>query len=536
MYRVLIVDDEPDIRLGLNMKVDWQQLGLELAGEAGNGAEAMEWLTAGEADIVITDMNMPMMNGVTFLKECRDRYPDLKLIVITGYEDFHYAKAAIQSQAKDYLLKPVARDELNGALARVVAELEEASRTTSQKALLEWKLSQYYAEMREHYILQAVKAEGMPGAAVRERAKLFELDHWESRTVRFVTAGMRERRQTEASPERSPEKLSLPFQLLCREYGSGQGEEALVFYDAGYPGLMHFIVPGTGEACTRFVEGLKLCLYQHLRVEPVAGTGQPVEGLKEWREGYLSALLDWNLQDTQPAGQQTAPGDISASLSEETAALLRQCLLRGEEKAFGETVHKELSQSFSVSRSAFVKTIFQIYMLIEAVGVQAGVHNETGNALWVSPELALGLRTIDKAEQFLTDMARLTQNQDKEESADPDRKLVRTVELFIRDNYMYDLTLTMLADRFNYHPSYFSELFKSKMGKSFVQYVTEVRLSQAVRLLEETPLSLWDISELTGFANASYFSTKFKRQYGVSPSDYRQARQHEKSEDQQPKK
>lgn len=537
IYRVLIVDDEADIRLGLRMKIDWEQLGLELAGEAGNGAEALERLADRDVDIVITDMNMPLMNGVSFLKECRERYPGLKLIVITGYEDFHYARAAVQSQARDYLLKPVARDELEAALARVAAELEENNRSTSHKALLEWKLTQYYAEMKENFILQAVKAEGVPGNAVRERARLFELGEWEHCRVRFVAAGMRERQQSGFSRERMPDQFSLPFQLLCREFAGGRQEETLVFHDAGYPGLMHFVIGETDEANAGFVEDLRLCVRQHLRLEPAIGTGQPAEGLQEWREGYLSALLAWNLQDALPADQLPAAGEGgAAALSEETAALLRKSLSRGDEEAFGELVRKELAYSFAASRSAFVKTIFQIYMLIESAAAQSGVRPDAGSALWVRPELALGLRTVAKAEQFLTDMARLMQARAREGSADPERRLVQAVAQFIGDNYMYDLTLTMLAERYNYHPSYFSELFKSKMGKTFVQYVTEVRMGQAVRLLEETPLSLWDIAELTGFANASYFSTKFKRQYGISPSDYRQARQYEKIEHEQPKK
>ncbi|MNL69635.1 HTH-type transcriptional regulator YesS [compost metagenome] len=100
---------------------------------------------------------------------------------------------------------------------------------------------------------------------------------------------------------------------------------------------------------------------------------------------------------------------------------------------------------------------------------------------------------------------------------------------------MYDLHLTMLAERFNYNSSYFSELFKAKFGKAFIQYVTEVRMAQAVHLLEETSLNLWDIAELTGFSNASYFSSKFKKIYGMAPSDFR-LQSPEKFNSEKPKK
>ena len=168
--------------------------------------------------------------------------------------------------------------------------------------------------------------------------------------------------------------------------------------------------------------------------------------------------------------------------------------------------------------------------------MEAGTRLDSKDALWIRPELALGLHSVDKAEMFFLQMAERIHQQSRLETDDPDRTLFQAVQEFIESHYMYDLTLTMLAERFSYHPSYFSELFKSKMGKTFVQYVTEVRMKQATRLLEETSLSLWDIAELTGFANASYFSSKFKRQYGISPSDYRQSRQYEKINSDQPKK
>src|SRR5690606_34991126 len=93
---------------------------------------------------------------------------------------------------------------------------------------------------------------------------------------------------------------------------------------------------------------------------------------------------------------------------------------------------------------------------------------------------------------------------------------------FIDTNYMYEITLPNLAEKYNYNPSYFSELFKQKVGISFIQYIAEVRMKQACRLLEDSNLGLGDIAELTGFSNPSYFSSRFKKIFGVSPTDYRQ--------------
>ncbi|MDG0790814.1 response regulator [Cohnella ginsengisoli] len=254
MYRVLIVDDEPEIRQGLRLKIDADKLGLELAGEASNGVEALGRLEEEAYDIVITDMNMPVMDGVSFLEACRERHPDVRLVVITGYEDFQYARAALRHQASDYLLKPVAADELADVLAKVTAELDGERQETAREERTRWELSQYYKEMKEQFVVRLIKGELDREAATLERARRFGLDAWAEAEVRFLTVGLRERsgaparRQampadeddTTASGEsatanrsgkpegecdaangrisdRSPDQFRLPLELICRE-------------------------------------------------------------------------------------------------------------------------------------------------------------------------------------------------------------------------------------------------------------------------------------------------------------------------------
>ncbi|MGO4375034.1 response regulator, partial [Paenibacillus sp. MCAF20] len=178
MYKVLIVDDEQEIRQGLRLKIDWQSLGFQIAGEASNGKEALDCLAHEAIDVVLTDMNMPAMDGMAFLDACHEQYPTLRTIVITGYEDFHYAKSAVRNHARDYLLKPVARDELANAVTKVKQELDNERRSQDQESVTRWRLSQYYKEMKEHYIVQLVKEQPELDSFMRHRSRLFELDSW----------------------------------------------------------------------------------------------------------------------------------------------------------------------------------------------------------------------------------------------------------------------------------------------------------------------------------------------------------------------
>lgn len=537
MYSVLIVDDEPEIRQGLRLKVDWESLGLSIAGEAGNGAEAIEWLTNHPVDIVITDMNMPVMNGVSFLEACHENYPFLRMIVITGYEDFHYAKAAIRNQAKDYLLKPVAQDELREALLKVIHELNEQRNERDQQALMQWRLSQYYKEMKEHFIVHLVKEELERETTIRERAKLFQLDTWEDCKVCFLTAGFMERTGAAEQLERSPDKLRLPFEMVCREVAEITPGQFLVFRDANYAGLMHFIAVESEAGLDVFVDTLRVAVTNHLGFQPVISIGKPVIGLKQWKDGYLSSLLEWNLKgnnDSQDLQNHSTPESV---LTEEASKVMQRYLARGELAAFEQAIHKELNEAFAASQARFIKLIFQLYLMLDTLAYTAGVALDSGEQLWIRPEQVWGLDTAAKAQQFLYKLAVKIVSCSENDTVEAEHSMIQAAEQFIQENYMYDINLTMLAERFNYNSSYFSEMFKSKAGKTFIQYITDVRMAKAVQLLEETMLSLWDIAELTGFSNASYFSSKFKRMYGMPPSDYRhRLTVPEKFDNQEPKK
>ncbi|WP_036717946.1 response regulator [Paenibacillus harenae] len=533
MYRVLIVDDEPEIRQGLQLKVDWEGLGLLIAAEASNGVEAMEILTGEAIDIVITDMNMPVMDGMTFLDACHDQYPSLRLIVITGYEDFQYAKAAVKNHARDYLLKPVARDELTMALTNVKQELDKERRSQDQAAMTEWRLSQYYAKMKEHFIVHLVKEELERISVVKDRARLFELDVWDDRKVRFMTAGLKDAAAPEHPSERSPDKFRLPFDIISRECADKHRGFIQVFRDANYPGLMHFVMLENEALEREFTGALHQNVKTFMGFELRVGIGQAVTGFVQWKEGYITALLAWNLPNDRETGKSRTPAG-QAALPEDTIKVLRRYLTRGELSKFSEAIRHELRGTIG-SQPRFVKVIFQLYLMLESVAHEQHIALDSREQLWLRPEMSLSLDTVEKAEPFLMRLAAKIERKREIDSGEGDPSLIEAAQHFIDENYMYDLNLTMISEKFNYNSSYFSEMFKAKVGKTFIQYLTEARMNQAVRMLRTTTLSLWDIAELTGFSNASYFSSKFKRMHGLTPSEYRQ-QSSEKIDSEHPKK
>jgi two-component system response regulator YesN len=522
MFRVLIVDDEPEIRQGLRLKVDWDSLGLTVAGEASNGEEALERLADEPVDIVLTDMNMPFMDGVSFMEACSEQFPAVRLIVLTGYEDFHYARAAIQNHARDYLLKPVSREELTAAFRKVIQELEVEREEFSRQEAVQWQLSQYYQEIREHFLIQLVREDIKYKGGLRERARLLQLEGWNVGPVCFLAVGLTEQAGPSARADRTPDKLQKPFEMLCREFADTCAGHPLVFRDIHHPGLMHLILANDSKLMERVSAELRGCVISYLGFTPAIGAGSPVTGFQYWKEGYMSALLAWNMAVSNESEAFTEQPESMAALTEDSVNLIHRFLVRGELETMRSVINQELAAAYKESRVRYVKLIFQLYLLIESTAQEMGSAIDSGDQLWLRPDMALSLDTVDKAVQFLHGLAGKLHLKADDAREDSDTALLRAVLQFIDDKYMYDLSLTMIADKFNYNPSYFSEWFKAKVGKTFIQYVTEVRMGKAVQLLTETNLNLWDIAELTGFSNPSYFSSKFKKMYGMSPSDFRQ--------------
>ncbi|MHA6485101.1 response regulator [Paenibacillus sp. strain BS8-2] len=532
MYNVMIVDDEQEIRQGIRLKVDWEALGLRISGEASNGQEALELLEHEPCDIVITDMNMPVMNGLSFLEACRKLEPGICLIVITGYEDFQYAHAAVRHQARHYLLKPVARDELTEALAKVKMELDKEVEDARRAKDMEWQLSRYYKELKSQFLLQLAKGGVTDSGGLLERAKRFGLDDWNEGAVWFLSAGLLDRHVGEASRYADP--FRLPFELLCCELAEVREDHVQVFRDEHYPGLMFAIILGNKAEANRFVDVLREAVHRHLDFEPTIGMGEAVTGFAQWKEGYSTALLAWHLSESN-VRQPERPAEEPTFLPEEKVQLLQRVLKKAELESFGRIVEELLVQAQRYSKTAFVKTIFRLQLAVESFAEQAGSPLEGRDALWLRPDVALQLRTPELALAHIRKLAASVISRLCERGEDAELSVIEASRVYIDENYMYELNLTSLAEKFNYNPSYFSELFKAKTGKTFIQYVSDVRMGHAAKLLHETSLGLWDISELTGFSNPSYFSSRFKRMYGMSPSEYRQ-RPSEKNDSELPKK
>ncbi|RED65022.1 response regulator transcription factor [Cohnella lupini] len=532
MYRVLLVDDEMEVRSGLKLKIEWTALGFEVAGEAQDGREALALLENERYDLVLTDIRMPIMSGLELLKQCAENYPELKVIVLSGHDDFHYVKAAMQSGARDYLLKPVVRSELSSILGKLRIELDSEKQAMFHKHSLQHQLKKSHSVMQEQLVLEWIDnddPEKVP--SLGSEIHRLGMEGWLDETlhIRFLSVEIRVPRGRLGEREEGNHLFLLAFQLVCRETAEDPAIErgAFAFYHRSYPQMMHFLVAAPtaeeGASLSEMLCGqIQMHIHRYLKAEAVIGIGASAQGLASVRQGFLSAMLAWS-QSHSGSGTQVvfshSGQDDFAELFPEAEKRLTLALENGDLDRFSAALESVL-HSGNTPIQGTASFLLRVILLMDKV---AGKYRldvpETQH--WMFPDMLWKHRSEASVLAYLTGTAAKVIERIKNSKVSGGVEAVEAMRRYIDASYMNEISLTMLADRFHINPTYLSELFKKQTGSTFSEYIAQVRIGRAAELLQNPQLRLSDIAELVGFANASYLSIVFKKHYGVSPNEYR---------------
>ncbi|MFD2328278.1 response regulator [Cohnella sp. GCM10020058] len=495
----MIVDDEPIIRLGIKASIEWERLSLRFAGEYANGAEALNALRETPADILITDIKMPLMDGLELTRQARALRPSTKVILISSYNDFDYVRQGIVLGAKDYILKATMEpEELNRVIGGCVEAIRQEVETAHKLDLYrkgEDMLSRRQLEQNMRRLL-AQEQEGLE----REFAERFETGYLLVR----------------AAVDRLDDLLQQYGQL---HVGILMDDLKDVFY-RHCPGGIGF-VSGEGELLLlldRAHESASRVAALKSELEREDGVSLSVGYVERGAPGGWSASWEWTRhvydrrffdgaagihgRDDTEAGKQRDDGGQSrpASPTEETGLRVSELLLKwGRMKYDMKRVKQEASELFS---RLFVRRL--------------------------EPALLLAYYHQFMKAETLPELGELLENglRDGEQLPHAERTsvsglIVHKAMAYIRENYTQELTLQMVADHVHMSRNYFSVLFKKQTQHNFIDYIIQLRIAKAKELLGDRSAKVYEVAELTGFNDVKYFSKLFKKMTGSTPVDYR---------------
>lgn len=496
MHKLLIVDDDASIRSGLIAMVPWEEFGIVVSGEADNGESALKLIDAVSPDIVITDIRMPKMTGLELIRQCRREGRRISFIIISGYDDFAYVKAAVRYNVHNYLLKPVSREELAQSLAEIStsrireeyrAENTQIMRTTILNRLLNRRISH---------------------AEFREKAEFLNLDLLDSPLSLGIV-------QAKGGGEAGfPEDL-LPGGMLSLQ----DREKRYVF-----------IAPGEWDS-RRWREALEPLLAHFLRTDPstVLAVAASAVSYRDLHVSYERAVHILNthfwdrgrvvLQETDlPDKEVGAPLIEKAKLMEALQALDKEAvkgILRSQLTPCAEARLVEKSRIFLMVvqiLDTFLEVVRQRALPSYPVSEKILRFNENWKSFRTLTELLDWLDSV--SDDFLGILTR--------ESRDGGNRMVLWMKKTIRERFRESLSLKVLGAESGRHPAYLGRVFSEKTGYTFTEYLLSYRLKHAAELLRKTPYKISEIAGMVGFSGSeNYFSTQFKNQFGVSPRNYK---------------
>jgi two-component system response regulator YesN len=497
------VDDEPFIIEGLYDIVDWAGFGMEIVGQASNGQEALEALRSVRVDVLITDISMPLMNGLDLIRAVREFQPELKAIILSGYDEFGYLKEGMALGIENYLLKPINLEEFKATLHTVAEKLDESS--------ADYKLNEHSISILRDNVMHRWLRDQIGPQEFQERADFLGI------VIDKPLVQVALLRQKQPLPEAFQEVQKtlgsnprvIPFQdmdgdivllHLLSEYQRGK-EEAEAIHDQLLNVLSGFQPLHLSVGSVQETEDNAALSYTHA---------------KRAQEYFMlfperSYICYEDLVDSQDVASRGVPfnweEDLKLIMAKDKQSLLERIDDNFEQLRMMEGSTPNLIQDIAT------EWLIRFKMQLKAIR-----HTE-------EPEFFKeGLGKI-RATSSIADWADIL----KEAAAYTIDSLVRDVKSpvvqqvlnHIHQSYSEDVSLKTLGTQYNIHPVYLGQLFHKEVGESFTEYINKYRIEKAKEQLRTSPLKVHEIARNVGYWETGYFYKQFKKHVGISPTEYK---------------
>lgn len=498
MLKILVVDDEPKVRRGVSRLIEACPEKYELLGACSNAESVIEFLGQRVPDVILTDIRMPNQDGLEMINYLKHRYHNLDFIILSGYGDFEYAKKALQYQVYDFLLKPLKPQELYAALDGVKEKRKENHIQRSES-------------LEDNHFFNLIRASN-----IQEERKQIEnlgLSQKEGRyRVLILDAG---------ALSENPQSRIESLKKIVKEVF----EQPRHLYSCfGYQMIMICEGDWSREELLRSFETLQ----RKLEGRIFLGVSGESENYLEVKARYFEAL-DALKQYIYPDGGQVFYAEDfkkekEVVFSNENCGRLINAIQRGNESAVQELLKKFLDE-YKEKRCRILSMKRQLLLLQRGI---AAMTEELGMDTGYSTELGDFIRNIEEIRDF-SQVEEVWQKNLKEiareAGAIAERKMnsyyMDQILDYVQKNFMKELSLEEVAEYVNLSVGYLSNYFKGKMGMTFVDYLTKLRIEKAKELLMYTNDKIYKIAEQVGYQNSQYFVTIFKKKTGVTPAEYR---------------
>lgn len=532
MLRVFLVEDESIIRETLRDTVPWSSIGYTFVGEAADGEMALPLIRKHRPDVLITDIRMPFMDGLALSKLVLQEFPEMKIVIISGYDDFEYAQQAIQIGVEQYLLKPITKSSLVNVLRQISDKIENEreQRNYQEKFLMD---SQEYEQYARRKFMEKLVSGSLSVEQIYETAGKLDLDlRVQSYCLIFVSI--------------------LPGESDGEGYSESDAQvrESLLEYFLKHPeylllrwNLTTYMVMIMGEAeriegyiqrCLTAVQGRYAVLpNQHWHIAVSAPT-QRLSSLPEcfeevsrlWAYRYL--LPEQHILTARTVGNLVSSGEDSGLLGVNVEKFSPAILTGVMRSASMEEIPNFVGEFLLGIREALSSKPFCQYLMLSARFTAIEYCGSLGISQKLLFESLSGQNMIGQLvseaelQQYLTELLMQVVRLREQASSSQYRDLLTQAVAYIDSHFCDEkLSLNQVAQAVNISANYLSAVFSQEMGCTFIEYVTSKRMAKAKELLRTTDRRSGEVAAAVGYKDSHYFSFLFKKTQGCTPRDYR---------------
>ncbi|UKS28350.1 response regulator [Paenibacillus sp. HWE-109] len=536
-YKIMIVDDEFEIREGLNSYY-WERFQFQVIGCAANGKQALDLLQRNDVDVVLTDIKMPVMDGIELSREINIHYPHVKIVILSGYKEFTYARDALQAGVSEYLLKPVDLKHLNESIMKLKLQLD-ADRQSSQKLQsYENQLAGSLPAARDHFF-QSLIEDALPEYhEAKEKMSLLEI---EMNATYYCCAALK--LETQANPDSHLPNANLMTKahtILERHLDAGQCQSYTLRKKAGelavFLNLNATSVPPR-RSLSLILEQILSSIEQETGSRSIIGLGEVYPSILSFPDSYKQArsimernifwerggLFLWDQADGHPVERKTYPYLYETKLLD--------AVLEGNQDnsllQFQQFWNSCGLESERAELPIVLRYLLPLFTMLErrldlhgaSFESMASLHMPFTEFIERFPTLSQLKMALDR---LLSDIS-LQIKQINDDVQTTSHSAVQQVKKYIDEHYSEKITLNQMAELVYLNPSYFSIQFKKETGINFIDYLKNCRMEKAKELLRRIDLKVYEIGELVGYQDRKYFATTFKSHTKLTPLEYRQS-------------
>lgn len=528
VIKVLIIEDEAGVRNGLIKCVKWEEIGCRVCGEADSGLMALEKFLEVSPDIIISDIVMPGIDGITFLQYVKSRNKEVKIILVTGHRDFEYAVDAVNYGASTLLKKPISYNELVSTLKRLVLEIkQERNMGVAEKALM--KKSKDSIRKREELLNGIIFNEAFLNSDISEQLQEFNLN---LRKFCIVTTGLDKKNDV---TEDTVKRHNVIFNLytIIREQLKDEIDIIPLFVKDLYVSIIFDIKSDSNlneKDIINYIRELHVYIRDSFRYDFSFGISSIKnnvscmknsfnESLKAFEDRFFSGENSLNIYRNINSGKELGIS-LLFDLEDKIIKLFKNLsgveLNKSVNKIFEEIVDK-IQKDEQINKTCILSIL--VLVIKKVYGEDAA----NIDRMFIKYDYFKGIVQADylyKIKDIFTSTIIDLYDYSIKRKDSSKKEIIKIIKDYLDINYSKNITLNDIAELVYFSPSYVSSFIKAEEGKSFIDILNEIRISKAKEMMRSSELKTYEIAEKVGFADSNYFSQVFKKITGKTPKDY----------------